>query len=319
LTSLVDDNPIIPGTNTRLLNTQYGLDTSNGFSYLDTFENVSTASFNALEASLSKQFSGWRGVGSTFFTLAYTWSHSIDNASGFRQRSYQVPYYNHQAFRASSDQDVRQRLSFSGGWDLPFDQWLGGGPKLLTHGWSLYPILSWRTGFPLDLSAGVTSSPDKPGASGAGDANLVRPNLVGSSVQILNPSQTQTINGVTGNYWFNPNDFTVPDYFNDPSGIPAPAQRTYGSLPRNAFRGPGRTNLDLALAKTFDFGERFKTEFRAEAFNLFNHTEFANPGCANGVGGVLQCNTLYITSGTLGQITGTYDARILQLALKLKF
>ncbi len=324
LTSLVDENPMIPGTDSRLLNVEYGLRASNGFNNLDTFENVANQEYNALEVSLTRQFADWHAVGSTFFTFAYTWSHSIDNASGFRQRSSQVPYYDENEFRASSDQDVRQRLSFSGGWDIPLDRWMGG-PKVLTHGWSLYPILSFRTGFPLDVYAGLPVLPlGPPGPSGAGDANLVRPNLATSGVQILNPKQTQTISysvdgnpsnasSSTGNYWFNPNDFVVPDSFSS-SAIPAAGDLTYGSLPRNAFRGPGRTNLDLALAKAFNFGEKWKAELRLEAFNVFNHTEFFNPGCAPS-----GCNLLVPTNGNFGQISATYDPRLLQIALRIQF
>jgi len=306
LTALVDENPIILGTDNRLINQEYGLNANNGFSYLDTFENAVTASYNALNASLT------RSVGSVYFTLAYTLGHSIDNASGFRERSSQVPYYDEQAFRASSDQDVRQRVSFSGGWDIPFDQLWGSGPKFLTKGWRLNPILSYRTGFPLDIYAGINPSTTIPGPSGAGDPNLVRPDLVGSSVQTLNPQQP-------GNYWFNPNDFFVPMSFSDPNYIPTVGTGSYGTLPRNAFRGPGRFNLDMALAKAFTFRERLKAEFRVDAFNIFNHTEFANPGCAAGVGGVLQCNVLYVMTANLGQITGTYDPRILQLSLHVAF
>ncbi|MBZ5594372.1 MAG: TonB-dependent receptor [Acidobacteriia bacterium] len=319
LTALVDQNPMIRGTNNRLINSQYGLTADNGFSYLEMFENIADQSYNGLEASITKRFSDWHGVGNTFFTIAYTLAHSIDNASGFRQRNSAVPYYDHRIMRAASDQDVRNRLSFSGGWDIPFDHWFGRGPKLLTRGWSLYPIVSYRTGFPLDLTAGLTASTTKPGPSGAGDANLVRPNLVTSGVQILDPHQTQTINGVTGNYWFSPADFAVPDYFNDPNYVPAAGQRTYGSLPRNAFRGPSRVNTDLAVAKTFHFGERLNVEFRAEAFNVFNQVEFYQPGCSPGTNGIPQCNLLTVATGNLGQITATYDPRVLQLALRVRF
>jgi hypothetical protein len=111
----------------------------------------------------------------------------------------------------------------------------------------------------------------------------------------------------------------VPAYFNDPNQIPTPSERTYGTLPRNAFRGPSRVNTDLAVAKTFNFGERFNVEFRAEAFNVFNQVEFYQPGCSPGTNGVPQCNLLNITTGNLGQVTATYDPRILQLALRLRF
>jgi hypothetical protein len=324
LTSLVDENPMILGTDNRLLDAEYGLNQqTNGFLNLDTFKNVANQEYNALEVSLTRRFADWHAVGNTFFTFAYTWSHSIDNASGFRQRSSQVPYYDENAFRASSDQDVRQRLAFSGGWEIPFDRWVGG-PKTLTRGWSLYPIFSFRTGFPLDVNAGLPLNPFVPGPSGDGDAYLVRPNLTTSQIQTMNPKQTQTISysvdgnpsnaaSSTGNYWFNPNDFVVPDSFSS-SAIPTASQRTYGTLPRNAFRGPDRTNLDLALAKAFNFGEKWKAELRLEAFNVFNHAEFYNPGCAPS-----GCNALSPTNGNFGQISATYDPRLLQIALRIQF
>jgi hypothetical protein len=111
----------------------------------------------------------------------------------------------------------------SGGWDLPFDSLWSSGPKALTRGWSLYPISSVRSGFPLDVNASVQAAPDKPDPSGAGDADVVPPNLATSTIQTFDPRQTRTINGVTGNYWFDPNAFTLPDHFNDPVTYLLPA------------------------------------------------------------------------------------------------
>ena len=148
---------------------------------------------------------------------------------------------------------------------------------------------------------------------------MVRPNLTTSNVQILNPHQAQTINGAAGNYWFNPNDFVVPASFGEPKYVPPAGQGTYGTLPRNAFRGPDRTNLDLALAKVVSYRAELKAEFRLEAFNIFNHTEFYNPGCAPGVNGVPTCNTLVPTNGNFGQITATYNPRVLQIAMRVQF
>jgi hypothetical protein len=81
----------------------------------------------------------------------------------------------------------------------------------------------------------------------------------------------------------------------------------YG-LPHNFFYGPGRTNFDLALAKTTTFHERYGLQFRVEAFNLFNHGEFSNPD-------------VNLTDNTFGQITNTVlnSERILQLALRVTF
>ena len=82
----------------------------------------------------------------------------------------------------------------------------------------------------------------------------------------------------------------------------------YGTYRRNSFHGPRHSNLDLALEKSTNLvGERTKLVFRAEAFNVFNHAEFRPP------------SSIFVTSGTFGQISGTYAPRILQLALKLSF
>jgi hypothetical protein len=286
------------------------------FDYLNEFRNASNASYNSLDLSLQKPPTNTGPLGTTYFTLAYTYAHSIDNGSGFRNRNSKIPSYNPGQFRASSDYDIRQRISFSGGWDLPFDQLWSSGPRRLTRGWSLYPIVTYRTGFPLDVFAGTNNffdDIDTPGPSGAGDAGLVRANLVGNSVTVIDPKLPRTFSSRTGNFWFSPTNFTASGL--DAVGTAAvtnPAVRTYGTLPRNSFRGPGRTNVDFAVAKSTPIkGESFRAEFRAEFFNIFNHAEFSDPNTS-------------ITSALFGQITSTGEStdarpRIIQFALKLIF
>jgi outer membrane receptor protein involved in Fe transport len=315
LTSLVDVNPFTLGTNTRIYNAPYGGET---FSYLSEFQNISRANYNGAEVKLRRQGSlgSW---GSVFFTLGYTWSHEIDNVSGFRQRNSAVPAYDHELFRASGDTDVRQIFTFSGGWELPFDHLWQSGPKLLTSGWSLYPIFTWRTGFPLDVFANLNNSGTDPGPSGAGDAATVRADLVGNQVVTMNPKTFQTFtnpnSGTTqgGNYYFNPAIFSSANLVALDAMAKADASTlpyfTYGSFPRNALRGPGLTNLDIAISKHFRFREgKQDVELRMDAFNAFNHTEFRNPD-----------TTLTIDSSTFGQISNTYPSRILQLALHFSF
>ncbi|HTQ56621.1 MAG TPA: TonB-dependent receptor [Bryobacteraceae bacterium] len=301
LTGLVDANPFPLGTNTRLYP---------DFSYLDEFQNVTMANYNAMTVNLRRSFSNMHGWGSSFFNVGYTWSHELDNVSGFRQRNSNVPYYNHDAFYGSGDTDVRHALVISGGWELPFDQLWQSGPKLLTSGWSLYPIITWHTGFPLDIFAGLQTTPSDPGPSGAGDAGYARADLTGNSIGILNPKTYQTIAGNAGNYYFSPGNFSNDRLLNldqiaqqDASQLPG---YTYGTLPRNAFRGPGAVNVDLALAKKFKIREGIELELRGDAFNLFNHTQFSNPDTG-------------IDSLTFGQITTTAAARILQVAAHLRF
>ena len=330
LTALQDVDPFILSTvngpnPTRLLNQNqnpalttfcqgFGGPSSCPFANALQFSNVSFANFSSLEASLTKQLGDNRYVGNTYFTLAYTYGHSIDNSSGFRNRDSQVPYYNIGQFRASSDFDVTDRLTFSGGWDLPFDRAWASAPKRLVKGWSLYPIFTWRTGFPLSISSGFsTANLSDPGPSGAGDGYLANAVFAPgfNKITIMNPRHVGSCvnpnTGLpqTGNLYFNCAAFQAI------ADVPGTG---YG-LPRDFFRGPGRTNFDLALAKTTAITERVNLEFRVEAFNLFNHAEFANPDTT-------------LTSQTFGQITSTtfgsgvnelQTQRILQLAARLTF
>jgi Carboxypeptidase regulatory-like domain/TonB-dependent Receptor Plug Domain len=343
LTGLQDINPFILGTTDRILNLTPGNATcfdddgnstnpnpadTCSFGSLPEFKNITKASYNSLQVSLTRQISDTAGFGRTYFTAAYTLGHSIDNASGFRNRNSSVPSYDTNGFRASSDQDVRNRITLSGGWDLPFDHMWESGPKRLTQGWSLFPILTWRSGFPFDVFAdlGDRFFPGTEGPSGAGDPGNVHPNVIGP-LNTLNPHTAQDLGFGTGNYWFNPNSLTncqgptpgcLPNNFDV---VQNPSLATYGSLPRNYFRGPSYINLDLAFSKTTSITERTKLEFRAEFFNIANHANFTNPGVTNfgdgiyGGGGV----GTNINSGQFGQITSTYDPRIIQLALRLSF
>jgi hypothetical protein len=83
-------------------------------------------------------------------------------------------------------------------------------------------------------------------------------------------------------------------------------QFTYGTLGRNVLRGPGAFNLNLTLSKHFVVRERYDLEFRVDAFNLVNSAQFSNPDTNIG-------------DPSFGQISGTADPRILQLALHFKF
>ena len=364
LTSLIDVNPFVLGTTDRVLNLgagdsscadASGFSTSGAtgtcsFGSVPEFKNISNAFYNSLQASLNRQLVDAHYLGRTYFTLAYTWAHSIDNSSGFRQRNSNVPSYQPNLFYASSDQDVRQRVTFSGGWDLPVDRVWESGPKRLTKGWSLFPIVTWRTGLPFDVFAtlGERFTYNAEGPSGAGDPGNVHANIVGP-VNTLNARQTQTFTNnntgtsSSGHFYFNPSSLSNAQCgdANDPfpctpgpGVLPADSQvqadptlATYGTLPRNFFRGPGSINFDLAFSKTTDITERVKFEFRAEFFNLFNHTNFTNPGIINNGNGPNNGGVTFSggaggndpNSSLFGQITSTYDPRIIQLAGRLSF
>jgi hypothetical protein len=306
LTTLVDNNPFDPITlNTpnrhRILN-EIGTTDDGRFSFTPTFENAVNATYNALDAKLTKRMSETRFMGRSYFTLAYTWAHSIDNSSGFRNRNSQIPFFNRNVFRASSDFDLRQQLAFSGGWELPFAHAWSSGPKRLTQGWNIYPIVSWHTGFPVDVSAQLSTLGSDAGPSGEGDAGVVNATLTGP-ITYLNPNNP-TANSA-GNQYFTGN-FSTPSKVTDPiCGCKRFPITGYG-FGRNVIRGPGRVNTDIAMAKKTAITERYAIELRADFFNVFNHPEFNNPDTNIG-------------SGTFGQITTTADPRIIQFAARVTF
>ena len=326
LTALVDANPFVLGTFDRVLNLAPGNSTCTGadpsscsFANIYEFTNATTSSYNGMLLDLDKQLSGDGPFGKSYFSLAYTYSHDIDSSSGFRNRNSVLPSYHPGLFRASADMDVRHRIVFSGGWELPFDRAWQGGPKRLTQGWHVFPIVSWRTGFPLDVFANLPSAFDytSPGPSGAGDPGLVHANLVGP-VRTFDPHHIQTLGGATGNFWFDPTSFSNQQCFDsscqpgptafpdDSQAVADPTVRTYGTLPRNYFRGPGQVNLDLAFSKSTRIAERLQVEFRGDFFNLLNHAEFFDP------------NT-NINDPNFGKVQFTYQPRIIQLSLRFSF
>src|SRR5579872_1984607 len=309
LLTWLDENPIVPGSidalgnPARLINLKENL--TEVYAPLTFFDGLNNANYNGFLASLTKQAGNVPHFGSSFFTLSYTWSHNLDNGSGFNQRSSLIPAARPHALYGNSDFDMRQRLVFSGGWELPFADYWANGPKRLTQGWSLYPIFFVQSGVPMDIYGGYGNpSETDPGPSGFGDPQVVRADQLTPTVQKLNPRHI--VNGQS--FYFNPADFGQDPCWTS-AGSTCPVG-FYGTFRRNSLIGPGRVNLDLSLEKSTPITEKVKLSFRVEAFNIFNHAQFVNPG-----GG----SPVRVTSTILGQVTQTYDPRILQLALKLTF
>ena len=360
LTALQDINPFILGTTDRVLNLDLGNsscpDSAAGNSggagcslgALYEFRNIVDANFNAMTASLTKQ-TGNTPLGNIYFTLAYTWSHSIDNASGFRQRSQNVPSYEPELFRASSDTDIRNRVTFSGAWTLPFDRAWTSGPKRLTQGWSVFPIFTWRSGFPLNVFANLPNDSGSfaEGPSGAGDYLSVNANVIGPT-NTFGPQMQRSVSGSSlvscqllpgnpnncGNFYFNPTSFNGNQSSNnnpaDPKLCTELATEPAGTFP---FRHAGSAlpfvadlrHVPAQLASRSGACESRFLDFEddgvdraAEPRNprrLFQHPEPR---------GVLESGYESRSSSTFGQITNTGvpgdpRPRIIQLAARFSF
>jgi carboxypeptidase family protein len=237
---------------------------------------------------------------------AYTLSKTIDTLSGFRSRSGQSTNpLNYRQDRGLADFDTPQRLVISGLWELPFDRFGGSGGflKKVAQGWEIAAVAEFQRGNPFTFFSENNSSQQ--------NNFLDRPDLNGKITK-LDPRKLQSLpsscgGSSPGNFYVDPRVFNCisplnPDGSINPLGVPL---FTFGTLGRNAIRGPGINNWDLSLIKRTSITERTKIEFRAEFFNTFNHTQFLNPDSSS--------------SGTFAQVTQTRDPRLGQLALKLLF
>lgn len=204
--------------------------------------------YNALQMEMQHRFK--TGLQ---FTASYTFSRAIDNGGGAYGINNPQNILNLNQDRGLSDRDIRNRFVLSGVYELPFGKGrhfgahIGAADDLVLGGWQVNTILTVQSGLPFNLT-----TPGSPGG---------RPDVVGPVH--INPGNTYQ--------YFNQNAFAeVP--LNSDGVMLFP-----GTLGRNVLVGPGIRSVDLSLFKTFSITERVKFEFRAEAFNIANHPQYAQP------------------------------------------
>ena len=257
-------NTINPLTGTRPLA---------GFGSFGLKANDGNDNFNALQVSLHRRF-----VHGLLFQSNYMWSHGIADASiGSGENQTFQDMLCRACDRSSTSIDVRHNLTVNAIYELPFGngkQFLTTGvPAKIFGGWELAGIASARTGLPVNItmSRKANQLPD-------GNTSSQRPNLVpGVDIYAAN----QSINN-----WFNPAAFA------------APANGTWGDLGRYIANGPGMFEIDTSLQKRFRISERLALNFRAAAYNLFNHPVYSSP--SGSIGSLTGSSPV---SGSFGRIT----------------
>jgi len=261
-----------------------------GFSNIQFIQYAANSSYNSLQVAVT------RSIAPLTLGIAYTYSHSIDDSSDRFDHSL-VNSYNIPLGRASSNFDQRHLLNMSYVYDLPFFRSSTGWTKTFIGGWALSSIISIHTGTPFSVL-------DTAFADNAGVSNGVAPTTNGGSAGVFadlvpgtSPKSTPSAAcAVTG---------TGPQLYN-PCAYAAPQGLTFGNSGRNSLRDPRTTNFDASLLKHFKIKEATALEFRAEAFNLFNHTQWS---------GVYDD----INSPSFLHPDGAHRARTLQLGLKFLF
>jgi hypothetical protein len=275
------------------------------------------SSYHSLQLSAEKRMS--RGL-----TILgnYTWSKSIDDlpagggvadigADTVSARPWDDPL-RHRLDRGPSDFDRTHNFVVSYVWQLSGLSGASGLLRTVFGNWQLGGIVNARTGRPLTIVTGVNNS-----GTGIGQD---RATLVGAP---LGPGAcvADKITTKPCKDWLNPASFvppTVPDPNNPGKTINNPALAgSFGNLGKGALRFPGFYSWDMSLSKTFSFTERWKLQFRAEYFNVFNRVNYLSDDGTVGPGGNFA--KLSATGSAFGAITAASDPRIGQLALKIFF
>jgi hypothetical protein len=265
------------------------------FNYVIFLQNGNTADYNALQLQYRRRIT--HGLAAL---ASYTFSHSIDYGS----QDSAFPY-----IRGNSDFDVRHSFSAALSYDLPNIQ-VGTVANFLEHNWGIDSRFTARTGFPVTLSGPLDINP------ATGQRTFRGLNTVPGEPTYVYGSQCSALfnNGLScpGGRAINPDAFSEP-----PSGA-------FGDAPRNFVRGFGAWQMDLSLRRDFPIYEGLKLQFRAEAFNIFNHPNFGTinsfycapaPGCTFGQA----TQTLNASLGTLSPQYQNGGPRSVQFALKLIF
>ena len=284
-----------------------------GAGFITQLQNAASSTYNAFQVAARKT------AGPLQFSLAYTWSHSIDDSSDRYDADF-VNTYDPAGNRASSAFDIRHMFNFGWVYDLPFFRKPGLTNRIL-GGWQYSGIVTALTGTPYT----PTNTANYSDNAGVGN-NVVG---AGSYPDLIGNPTTGIPNVPLAGYG--------PLHAN-PGAFAAPQGLTFGNAGRNSLRNPGYYNFSMALYKNFAVKESMNFQFRAEAFNIFNHTEWGPIGGA--AGGSAAANGFSSSTNAMGCYGGpnnsagdpsclgssnflyigvAHPARILQLGLKFMF
>jgi len=263
---------------------------------IDWFRSTGKSMYHSLQAHYEKRVT--RGLQ---FQASYTWAHSIDIASnanlGPTQNNSDFRDFRHpEAEKGNSDFDVRQRFVAGLLYELP----MGHGKSLFGDAQGVWNQIvgGWQTASIVTISTGnwytvLDGNGNFANADGGAGGVSQRPDQVGD------PRAHPCLPGT---------------FFNT-CAYADPSPGSFGNVGRNTIQGPGNRVWDFSLFKFFKMTERSNLEFRAEFFNVLNHTNFlfAKPGPQNGNPATVFGDPHF------GLLTASRDPRQIQLAMKISF
>ena len=251
--------------------------------------------YNSLQAQVTHQAKGG------FYLLnSFTWSRGIDNTSGTAENSngdsalidLDQPTYTNGL--SGYNQPINDSLALV--WRIPYGQGINNHVLRQTaRGWTITTITRLTSGLPINVTYGPSTTQELT------DLSLVyRPNYTGLLNTIINPRSqwTRSATGVMN---------VITPTTSPSSQIQIPGgYDPNGNMPRNALTGPGFANVDLGLQKNFVLPHNGNFQFRTEAYNIMNHTNYKTPNSD-------------ASSGTFGEITSAFASRVLQFAVRVSY
>src|SRR5262249_45904738 len=258
-----------------------------GYANITAFDNGDNSNYNALQVAANRRIVS-RGVS---FGVSYSFSKTIDTSGGGSNGiSSPQNSYSANADRGLSDIHRKNVLNFNYIYNLPFfAKHSNALVRNTIGGWEVAGVTSFQSGAPFNVT--VPRDIAAIGASSTRASATANPNL---------PAGERTLAR-----WFNASAFLLPAQM-------TPGQ--FGNIGRNILIGPGFQTWDLSLIKNAAFfAEKMRLQFRAEAFNIFNHTNFSSIGTS------ATFSASGAPSGTFGAVTGSGPGRTLEFGLKFSF
>jgi hypothetical protein len=250
------------------------------FATINHVTSTSKSEHNGLSLSIRRPFKN-----SYMFQTSYTFGKAMNDTDQAVGATNIQDAANLDAEWALASYDVRHKLSFVAMWELPFFRSSTGLTRTLLGGWQLQGYGIFQTGNPIN----VTNSAAYPAGDYNADNNAGdRPNAP-SGVKTSGWSNDDYLAGI-----FRASDF------------PRPAPGTNGNLARNAYRGPGFSEVSLSLAKKFALGGSYSAEVRLDAFNVFNTVNLGDP-------------VMDLSNANFGKSTSQLATRAMQFGLRLRF
>jgi hypothetical protein len=294
LRTALNTNQFIPGTSLRpfpALAATSPIDPGAALGNIYNWESAGNSTYDALWVSATKRLAN-----GLQFNAYYSWSKAIDYTSLSSEPSYVggvavQDSTNLRGDRGPADFDARHRFVFSSLYELPFKK------NRAIEGWQFAIVNTLQSGNPVNIAT--------TNGSFTGLTSTLRPDILGNVPTGIGSAP----NG-------NPQYFPSLACTTPTAGCLFLPVNGFGDLGRNVLVGPGLENVDFSLIKHTRLTEKFSTEFRADAFNIFNHPNFGQP---NRIVSTAAGNTFGQISSTRTAVGDFGSSRQIQLALKLIF